>query len=76
MLKSLFGSRKFVTGLIAVLAVVLIKAIGVEVGTADAISKTIITMAALYIGGTALEDAGAKFLATPKDDKPADGTPK
>ena len=67
MLEKLLKSRKFVAGLIAVLGVVLVNVLNVEAELAEKLSTTIVTMAALFIGGTALEDAGEKLLGGSKN---------
>lgn len=59
-LRKLFGSRKFVTGLAAIAVSVLV-IFKVEEALATKIVTAVLTMAALYIGGTALEDFAEKL---------------
>ena len=58
-LKRLFGSRKFVTALIAIAADVLI-VLNVEPALADKLVIAVTTLAGLFIAGTAFEDAAEK----------------
>ncbi len=60
-LKGLLSSRKFWTALVGVLAVVLVQC-GVSEEKANTISVAIMTLAGLYIGGTAVEDAANKLV--------------
>ena len=59
-LKGLLSSRKFWAALVGVLAVVLVQC-GVSEEKANTISVAIMTLAGLYIGGTAVEDAANKL---------------
>lgn len=68
MLKKLLKSRKFVAALIAVVGVMLVELLNVEAEAAEKISETIVTVAVVYICGTAVEDAGEKLLGSKKDD--------
>ncbi len=58
-LKRLFGSRKFVTALAAIIVDVLI-VLNVDPALASKLMIAVTTLAGLFIAGTALEDAAEK----------------
>jgi len=60
-LKGLLSSRKFWAALVGLLAIVLVQC-GVSEEKANTISVAIMTLAGLYIGGTAVEDAANKLV--------------
>lgn len=76
MLGKLFRSRKFVMALAALVVAVGVVAWGWDEASAqasaDKVVDTVLVLAGLFIGSTALEDAAAKLLGggggAPKDD--------
>ena len=57
-LRRIFESSKGVAAVVAVLGIVLVQALKLDLDTARTLSVSIGTLAALYIAGTAYEDAG------------------
>ena len=58
--KLLWRSRKFQIALVAIGSTVLVLCLDIDEDTAARIAESIVTLAALLIGGIALEDAAKK----------------
>lgn len=71
---AIFKSRKFVTMIVAIVASLLARYLGLDEAQTVEIQQSILVLAGLVIGGTALEDAALKFKsgkpsAPPKETK-------
>ena len=59
-LKRIFSSSKGIAAVVAILGIVLVQLVGLDKETSMTLSISVGSLAALYIAGTAYEDAAKK----------------